>query len=90
VGTPSEQLFDDFARLAAIACDTPVAVVTFIDEQRVWFKAKIGLEVDEIPRQGSFCFHAILQGDVTPSLMRSSQASFKLRISEFGSMPGYR
>jgi GAF domain-containing protein len=44
--------------------DVPVAVIAFIDEQRVWFKAKIGLEVDEIPRDDSFCAHAILQFDV--------------------------
>jgi CheY-like chemotaxis protein len=45
-------------------CDVPVAVIAFVDEQRVWFKAKIGLEVDEIPRDDSFCAHAILQSDV--------------------------
>jgi CheY-like chemotaxis protein len=86
VGTPSEQLFDDFARLAAIACDTPVAVVTFIDEQRVWFKAKIGLEVDEIPRQGSFCFHAILQGDVLTVLDSISDEKFtsKFQVADLG------
>jgi len=45
-------------------CDAPVAVIAFVDEQKVWFKAKIGLEVDEIPRDDSFCAHAILQSDV--------------------------
>jgi CheY-like chemotaxis protein len=57
-------VFDDIARLAALICDCPVAVITFIDEQRVWLKAKIGLELDEIPRDGSFCAYAILQSDV--------------------------
>jgi CheY-like chemotaxis protein len=57
-------VFDDIARLAALICDTPVAVIAFIDEQKVWFKAKIGLGLDEIPRDGSFCAHAILQPDV--------------------------
>jgi CheY-like chemotaxis protein len=64
LGTSREQVFDDIARLAALICDTPVAVVAFIDEQRVWFKATIGLELDEIPRDGSFCAYAILQPDV--------------------------
>jgi CheY-like chemotaxis protein len=45
-------------------CDAPVAVIAFIDEQRVWFKAKIGLGLDEIPRDDSFCAHAILRSDV--------------------------
>jgi CheY-like chemotaxis protein len=64
LGTSREQVFDDIARLAALICDTPVAVVAFIDEQRVWFKATIGLELEEIPRDGSFCAYAILQPDV--------------------------
>ncbi len=64
VGTSCEQAFDDIAHLAALICDTPVAVIAFIDEQRVWFKAKIGLELDEIPRDGSFFDSAILQPDV--------------------------
>jgi CheY-like chemotaxis protein len=57
-------VFDDIARLAALICDTPVAVIAFIDEKRVWFKAKIGLELDEIPRDDSFCAYAILQSDM--------------------------
>jgi GAF domain-containing protein len=57
-------VFDDIAHLAALICDVPVAVIAFIDEQRVWLKAKIGLELDEIPRDGSFCAYAILQSDV--------------------------
>jgi CheY-like chemotaxis protein len=64
LGTSSEQVFDDIAYLAALICDAPVAVITFIEEQRVWFKAKIGLELDETPRDGSFCACAILQPDV--------------------------
>jgi len=64
LGTSCEQVFDDIAHLAALICDAPVAVIAFIDEQRVWFKAKIGLELDEIPRDGSFCAYAILQPDV--------------------------
>jgi hypothetical protein len=53
LGTSCEQEFDDIARLAAVICDAPVAVITFVDEQRVWFKAKVGLELDEIPRDDS-------------------------------------
>jgi CheY-like chemotaxis protein len=61
--TPREQVFDDLARLAALICDTPIAVVDFVDEQRVWFKARIGLELDDVPREESFSAHAILQSD---------------------------
>ena len=62
--TPTEEVFDDIARLTALICDTPIAVIDFVDEQRVWFKAEIGLELDDIPRDGSFSAHTILQSDV--------------------------
>jgi GAF domain-containing protein len=64
LGSACEPGFDDIAQLAALMCDAPFAVIAFVDEQKVWFKAKIGLEVDEIPRDDSFCAHAILQSDV--------------------------
>jgi CheY-like chemotaxis protein len=64
LGSLCEPGFDDIAHLAALMCDTPFAVIAFVDEQRVWLNAKIGLEVNEIPRDDSFCAHAILQSDV--------------------------
>ena len=62
--TSPEQVFDDIVRLAALMCDTPVAFIDFVDEQRAWFKAKIGLELEDIPRDQSFSAHAIWQSDV--------------------------
>ena len=62
--TSPEPAFDDTARLAALICDTPVAAVGFIDEKREWFKAKIGIDLDQIPREESFSSYAILQTDV--------------------------
>jgi len=62
--TPPEALFDDLACLAGFICDSPIAVIAFIDEQRVWFKAKTNLALDEIQRDRSFCSHAILQSDL--------------------------
>jgi CheY-like chemotaxis protein len=64
LGTSSEQVFDDFARVAALACDTPIAVVSLVDEHWVWFKARIGLELDHIPRDQAFCTHTILKPDL--------------------------
>lgn len=59
--TPSESSFDDLARLAAYVCDTPAAVINFIDEQRQWFKSEVGLGVRETPLDISICAHAIRQ-----------------------------
>lgn len=60
----SEKEFDELVELAASICNCPVSMVTFIDESRQWFKAKIGVEYRETPRDLSFCSHAILNGDV--------------------------
>lgn len=86
LGTPPEQVFDDFVRLAAIACDTPTAVIAFVDEQRVWYKAKIGVELDEIPREGSFCSHAILQSDVLTVIDPFSDEKFarNFQVADLG------
>lgn len=56
-----EQAFDDLATLAAQICGCEIALVTLIDEKRQWFKARIGLDVHETPREQAFCAHAILE-----------------------------
>ena len=48
-------------KLAADIYETPVAFITMIDEKNQWFKAKIGFEVLCMPRETSFCTHAIMQ-----------------------------
>jgi GAF domain-containing protein len=62
--TPRERFFDDLAFLAAHVCDTPIALVTFVDGSRQWFKARVGLETIETPRDVAFCAHAILGDDI--------------------------
>ncbi|GAB1541742.1 hypothetical protein NUACC21_44140 [Scytonema sp. NUACC21] len=59
--TPREAAFDDLTRLAAQICNTPIALITLIDECRQWFKAKVGLEIESTPRNIAFCNHAIRQ-----------------------------
>lgn len=62
--TPQESDFDDLVRLAAQICEVPVALITLLDAERQWFKAKVGTEISETPTEISFCSHAILQDDV--------------------------
>ena len=62
--TPPEEIFDEFARLAASVVGTPIALVSLVDGNRQWFKAKVGLAVCETPRDIGFCTHAIRGIDV--------------------------
>ncbi|BBD61003.1 two-component sensor histidine kinase [Nostoc sp. HK-01] len=48
--TEPEQAYDNLARLAAFICGSSIALVNFIDEDRQWFKAKLGLDASEMPR----------------------------------------
>jgi PAS domain-containing protein len=62
--TKPEQEFDDLTLLASHICEAPVALISFVDEARQWFKSKVGTQVSETPRNVAFCAHAILERDV--------------------------
>lgn len=59
--TAAEKAFDDITKLAAEVCETPVALLSFVDSERQWFKSNVGLPVTELRRDVSFCAHAILE-----------------------------
>jgi len=62
--TEPEQAFDDLALLASFVCGTPLAMISLIDENRQWFKAKVGVNVSQTDRDIAFCATAIQQPDV--------------------------
>ena len=61
VDTFAEQAFDDLTRLAADTFDTPIALITFLDKDRNWFKSRVGMAASEAPRESAFCEHLLLQ-----------------------------
>lgn len=61
--TEPETDYTDLAELASLICECPIAAITFIDEKRQWFKAKVGDTVKQTSRDISFCSHTILQDD---------------------------
>lgn len=59
-----EERFDRITRLAKSYFNFPVALISLVDKDRQWFKSIVGLDAQELPRDSSFCGHAILQEEV--------------------------
>lgn len=62
--TLPETSFDQLTSLAARVCETPIALLSFIDEHRQWFKSSFGMDIKEIPRHLSACNVTIYQDGV--------------------------
>ncbi|MCB1125829.1 MAG: PAS domain S-box protein, partial [Verrucomicrobiae bacterium] len=77
LGTAPEDAFTDLARLAAQLCDTPIALIGFVDESRVWVKAQVGLNCREIPREQAICERVIRAGRPYTVTDLSEDAGFR-------------
>ena len=64
IDTDPEPVFNDLAQLAAYVCGTPMAVVSLLDDERQWLKARVGIDLREVPREQAFCQYALRANDV--------------------------
>lgn len=83
--TFAEEAFDDLVMLAAQLCDTPIALINLIDENRQWFKAKVGLDIEQLPRSMGFCPDCMEIGDtliVPDTLLDERFAQYSVVTSE--------
>ncbi|MBC7501942.1 MAG: EAL domain-containing protein [Herminiimonas sp.] len=62
--TPPDKDFDSITSLAAAIFGVPIALISFVTQDRQWFKSKVGLDISETPRTASFCDSAILGNEV--------------------------
>lgn len=75
LNSPEEQPYDDIARMAALACDTPIALISLTDLDRQWFKSRIGTPLTEAPREDSFCAAAVASSRSTDVLVVNDAAT---------------
>jgi diguanylate cyclase (GGDEF)-like protein/PAS domain S-box-containing protein len=83
--TPPEESFDVITRLAAKALQVPILLMSLADENRQWFKSRVGLDVTQTPREISFCTHTLSGREpllVCDTLLDSRFASNPLVVNE--------
>lgn len=61
--TPRDGAFDRVTELAALIFDVPIATITIVDSDRIWFKSAVGIEVNETGREAGLCASAILRDE---------------------------
>lgn len=57
--TPPDPHLDQLAKLASELCGMPMSLISLVDSDRQWFKARVGLAASETPRDYAFCAHAL-------------------------------
>jgi two-component system, sensor histidine kinase len=75
--TPAEENFDDITRLAARISGAPVALMSFVDSDRLWFKSRIGMDIAEVSRDTSICAHSVASKELLEVPNLSDDARFR-------------
>lgn len=74
--SPNEPEFDAIVQEAALTMGVPIALISLLDENRQWFKAKVGLAAAETPLAISFCTHAVQGAGVSEVVDTASDPRF--------------
>ena len=77
--TPPQEEFDSLVKLISLICDSPIAIISMIDDKRQWYKAKVGIPQNEVPRDQTFCRYTLEQDD----LLEITDARKDWRIASF-------
>ncbi len=82
--TPAEPAFDDIVVLASQLCETPTALVSLLEHDRQWFKAKIGFDCSQTPMSQSVCAHALRSDGilVIPDLTEDARTKDNTLVTE--------
>lgn len=62
--TLAEEQLDEITKTASLVCDCKISLISLVDKDRQWFKSKYGIDVDETPRDISYCGHAIMDSEL--------------------------
>ena len=57
--TETEEDFNEIVELVSVLCKVPISLISLVDEERLWFKAKVGIDASETKRENSFCSYAL-------------------------------
>ena len=85
--TQSEESFNRLTELASIICQTPISTISLIDADRLWNKSKVGLDVEEAPRDLAFCQYTILQNELF--VVEDTEQDERFRQSPFVTQEPY-
>lgn len=82
--TAPEDRFDEIAAAAAAVADTPIALVSLVDRDRQWFKAKVGTDVPETPIGAAICVHTLEHGGelVIPDLTADPRTATNVLVTD--------
>lgn len=77
--TGPDETLEEIVALAATICGVPIALVSLVDETRQWFKARVGLDATQTPRDVAFCAHAIAQPEEALFTVRDARVDPRFR-----------